>query len=287
MYQTIFSNMFMIGFYLYFFNKFCANYLKTQFGKSIISIIYLIIIYKIVSIEYIIKNIILISFIGLISYENDYINNKIGCFDKNEKIKNIQKYLIILYDNMSHYFNYIFIFYDKIVEYFKNDYLNLSGNIIEIDSMDNTEIEIMLNKMKEMLSDIDISNIKKKVKCDTVNNIDNDKNMTDDNTQNINNMENFLNNIISEIQPLLNNESLENNNFILNNITKDIIKINKNTEINLEYDKKIKEYYDDKIQDEVKINEYGKINEDDEINEYDEINVDNNEDVENFEEYIT
>ena len=139
MYQTIFSNMFMIGFYLYFFNKFCANYLKTQFGKSIISIIYLIIIYKIVSIEYIIKNIILISFIGLISYENDYINNKIGCFDKNEKIKNIQKYLIILYDNMSHYFNYIFIFYDKIVEYFKNDYLNSSisfqtcFNYVEID----------------------------------------------------------------------------------------------------------------------------------------------------------
>ena len=263
MYQKIFSNMFMIGFYLYFFNKFCANYLKTHFGKSIISIIYLTILYKIISVDYIIKNLIIISFIGLISYENDYINKKIGYFDNNEKIKKIQEYVINIYDKISVCLNYVFVFYDIIISYFKNDYIKLSGNISEFDNTDSEEMEIMLNKMKEMINDINIDNIKKKsdnkkkVKYDILDVFNNDKSRIDDDiieNKNINNntdMDNLLNNIISEIQPLLNKESLSNNDFMLNkdclfnndlikNITKKINEIeifNINKEIIYDKDK--------------------------------------------------
>ena len=286
MYREIFSNMFMVGFYLYFFNKFCSNYLKTHFGKSILSIVYLTIIYKILSFDYIIKNLIIISFIGLISYENDYINDKIGYFDKNEKIKNIQKYLINGYEKLSSYLNYIFMFYDKIIGYFKSDYLKLSGNNIELDITDNEEMEIMFNKMKEMLNDIDMNmkikkNInKKKEKYDVIDNIYNHETKIDDveiketKINNNMNMENFLNSIISEIQPLLNNEdSSINNDFILNNFKKDISKINENNDEN-EYNM---------INEDTLINNYNEMNTYREINENSEIN----EDTENFEEYIT
>ena len=206
----MFSNMFMIGFYLYFYNKFCAEYIKTHFSKSILCVLYLIVMYKIMTIEYIIKNLIIISFIGIVGYDNKYIDNKIGYFDNNIKVMNLQKKCIEWYDKFSVYLNYVFMFYEKIVMYFKKDLLKLhayngdNGNEAYVNN-ENIEMEIMLKKMKEMLNDIntDMNNIE-------INNIENIKN----NKKNSNNSNNSNNKLIT-------NNKLISNNFISNSVLED------------------------------------------------------------------
>jgi hypothetical protein len=258
MFQTMLSNIFMIGFYLYFFNKFCAEYIKTHFSKSMLCVLYLIVMYKIMSVDYIIKNLIIISFIGIISYENDYINKKIGYFDNNELIIKIQKYVITMYDKISGYLHFVFIFYEKIVMYFKKDLLKLSGDIDSIENTDNEEMEIMLNKMKEMLNDInmDMNNIeksKKKNKLSTVDNnvisenntrIDDDEQVKETPIKKDIDMEEMLNSIISDMKPLL-NSNLFNSEFINNTLTSDTLLVN-NEENNIAEEKnKNKEILED------------------------------------------
>lgn len=215
----MFSNIFMIGFYLYFYNKFCADYIKTQFSKSILCIIYLTIMYNIMSVEFIIKNLVILSFVGLIVYENENINKKIGFFDNNEYLKRMQNKFLYSYEKMQYYLNYVFIFYEKIVMYFKTDLLKISSNSENTNNDENIEMEIMLNKMKEMLNDInmDMNNMKKTKKMEEpdVLNIYNEKI----------NMESFFENIITDIN------RFSQNNFLNDEDRIDIIEELSNNEL--------------------------------------------------------
>lgn len=209
MYYTIFSNIFIIGFYLYYYNKFCSNYLKTHFIKSLLCILYFIYIYNIITIDYVVKNMIICSFVFIIVYENNYIDKKIEYFNNNENVKKIQSYLVDKYDKSIVYLNYIFMFYDKLVDFFKKDFLKIVDNNNIDSNNDNEEMLIMFDKMKEMMNEI---NNELKIKdfgkenndLKKINNIDNVLKMNDDKPNNIM-MDEFLNNIISEMKPFINN----------------------------------------------------------------------------------
>ena len=231
----MFSNIFMIGFYLYFYNKFCAEYIKTQFSKSILCIIYLTIMYNIMSVDFIIKNLVIFSFVGLIVYENENINKKIGYYDENEYLKKIQNKFENFYDKVQFYLNYVFVFYEKIVMYFKTDLLKISENEVEIENNENIEMEIMLNKMKEMLNDInmDMNNMEKVKKNSKKEESKKEEgNILNVNNENIN-METFFENIITDINKFSQN-NLSNNEDSIDNIEDELIN-------GIEYDNKIQE----------------------------------------------
>jgi hypothetical protein len=159
------------------------------------------------SVDFIIKNLVIFSFIGLIVYENENINKKIGYFDENEYFKKIQNKFMIVYEKVQFYLNYVFMFYEKIVMYFKTDLLKISGNGIEIENNENIEMDIMLNKMKEMLNDINMDmNNMEKVKKNSKKEEDNILNINNENI----NMETFFENIITDINKFSQNNILNN-----------------------------------------------------------------------------